>query len=133
MPGPKKAPRYLKLLKGTLRPCRDEPVETSALPAMEAVPSPPAWLKNLEALKEWHRLASVMTANSLLHAGNQNAFAHYCAVHASLIQTWAARETPTAAMLAAFRTLAGSLGLLNIATPKPIAGNKFAKNATLRQ
>lgn len=120
---------HLKLLSGTGRPDRAAP-ETPALPVLDAVPSAPPWLTNIDAVKEWNRLAGVLVANRLLHDGNISVFAQLCALHGRLVQIWNDRETPTAALLAGYRSLSASLGLLGMAlsahADKP---NRFANNA----
>jgi hypothetical protein len=106
MPGPKRQPRHLRLLRGTLQPCRD--LESTGLPPVGEVPSAPTWMTNLDARKEWDRLARVMVANKLLSAGRKSG------------------ATPSAAQVTVYRRLLGDLGLTNMADVAPRAGpNRF--------
>ena len=134
MPGPSKTPRHLKLLRGTLQPCRDVSPSTAALPAIEAAPIPPAWLQDLTAIAEFKRLAAVLTVNRLLTAGNVDLLAHVCMLHARITAMWTAGETPSAALLAIFRKLSGDLGLTHLPTQAPAAAkpNRFLINAKRR-
>ena len=126
-------PDRLKLLAGTARPDRTSP-GAPALPLLDAVPSAPAWLVNLDALREWHRLAPVLVANRLLHAGNLGVFGQYCALHGHLIAAWQSDLTPTAAMLSAYRALSVALGLAGMALSAPADSkpNRFAEIANRR-
>lgn len=123
---------HLKLLSGTGRPDRAAP-ETSALPTLDAIPSPPTWLTSIDAVKEWNRLASVLVANRLLTSGNVGLFGQLCALHGCLIQAWASDTAPTAALISAYRSLCNELGLSSMSLPahadKP---NRFSNNAKLR-
>lgn len=121
-------PDHLKLLTGTARADRVAPA-TPALPPIDAVPIPPAWLTNLEAVREWHRLAPVMVACKLLNTGNLQILVQVCALHGRLVEMWTAGATPTAALIMAFRKLSNDLGLTNIQTPTPAAKpNRFLVN-----
>jgi hypothetical protein len=115
----------LKLLRGTHRGEAGEAAEGPALPAVDAAPPPPAWLREPEALREWHRLAPLLVANRLLHAGNVGLLAQACAVHGRLARTWQEGGTPPAALVAAYRMLCNSLGMLGWQAPGS-AQNRFA-------
>ena len=117
---------HLKLLAGTSRYDRAAPT-TPVLPVLDVVPNPPAWLVNLEAVREWHRLAGVLTANKLLHAGNLSLFGQMCALHGYLVQAWATGEPPTAALISTHRATCVALGLLGMGLPKAAGTlNKFS-------
>lgn len=132
MPGPSKTPRHLKLLKGTLQPCRDVAPSTPALPAIDAA-SPPSWLQDVTAIAEFKRLAAVLTANKLLTSGNTALLAHLAMLHARITSSWTTGETPSAALLAVFRRLAGDLGLTNLPTQAPATKpNRFLLNGKRR-
>lgn len=121
-------PTTLKLLAGTGRPDRAAPA-MPALPVLDTVPSPPAWMANTVAISEWLRLAPVLVANRLLHHGNIGLLGQLCALHAHLIQAWASDTPPTAALISAFRGLAGDLGLSSMALPSPAGKmNRFSNN-----
>jgi hypothetical protein len=133
MPGPAKSPRTLRLLKGTLQRCRDDAPEMG-LPMIDGVPTPPSWMTNLDAVKEFQRLAPILAANRLLTQGNVPILGQYCAMHGRLVEMWAAKMTPTASFLNAFRAFANGLGLTSMRLPavpttKP---NIFAENAKRR-
>jgi len=125
MPGPKKAPRHLKLLKGTLQACRDKPAG-AGLPALDAA-TPPAWMQDVVAVAEFRRLAGVLAANKLLTAGNVALLAHLAMLHARLTAAWSTGETPTAALMTVYRRLSGDLGLTALSLPAPAASkpNRF--------
>jgi len=121
-------PDSLKLVTGTFRPDRAAP--GPALPALDAVPERPSWLTDVNAVKEWQRLVTVMAANKLLNAGNVGLLAQLCALHGLLVKIWAAGNVPTAALIASYRGLSGCLGLLSMSMPaspgaKP---NRFLKH-----
>lgn len=124
MPGPKRQPRHLRLLRGTLQPCRD--VESAGLPPVGQVPPAPSWMTNLEAQKEWNRLARVMVANKLLSSGNASLLAHAVMLGARLSEVWQSGATPSAAQVTVYRRLLGDLGLTNMADVAPRGGpNRF--------
>lgn len=126
-------PPVLKLLAGTSRPDRAAP-EGSALPALDGVPPAPGWMKNPHARREWRRLAPVLTANKLLTAGNLGIFVQLCALQGKLVETWAAGETPTAALVNAYRLLCNELGLSGMALPAHVnKPNRFSNNAKPRR
>jgi len=136
MRGPAKQPRHLKSIKGTLRRGRVAP-ETPPLPALGAAPTPPRWLTNADAVREWQRLAPILTANRLLHAGNVGLLAQLAAVHGRLVEIWTTGAKPNAALVATYRRLLNSLGLLGwhppAAAPAAAPANKFARNAAPRK
>lgn len=121
-------PDYLKLLAGTARGDRVAPT-TPALPPLRGVPAAPPWLTNLDAVKEWHRLAPVLTVNRLLTPGNVGLFAQMCALHGRLVEMWTGGATPTAALISAYRALCNELGLSSMTLPAPAdKPNRFLTN-----
>jgi phage terminase small subunit len=89
----------------------------------------------MHAVKEWDRLATILTANKLLTEGGLSALGMLCSLHGKLVQLWAAGEAPTGHMLAQYRNLINDFGLTPVAQGKvkPLsddkdAGNKFANN-----
>jgi phage terminase small subunit len=134
MPGPSKKRPALKSISGTTRTDRQEPAPSVALPAVSDVPEAPDWLPNAHAIKEWNRLASILTANKLLTEGGLSALGMLCSLHGKLVQLWAAGEAPTGHMLAQYRNLINDFGLTPVAQGKvkPVGetekGNKFATN-----
>jgi hypothetical protein len=119
---------HLKLLCGTARRDRTAP-EGPALPVLTEVPQPPGWLQNIEAQREWRRLASVMTANKLLTAGNISLLGQLCGLHGQLAQAWSTGVTPTAALIASYRSLSVALGLASMNISMPAAPGSVAPAA----
>ncbi len=129
MPGPAKAPRHLKLLKGTYQKCRDTVAGAPSLPVFDTLPPPPSWLRrNAHAVREWRRLGPFLVTNKLLGEGTISAFAMMCALYGRNVEMFARGLTPTAAHIAAYRALCGSLGLLAMNLAPPKANNPFAKH-----
>lgn len=64
MSNPRKPPQ-LKAVSGTARKDRDIGAAVD-LPLVSSVPEAPDWLPNAHAVKEWDRLAPILTANKLL-------------------------------------------------------------------
>lgn len=116
MPNPRK-PQNLKLISGTLQPCRDTAPGVT-LPLVATVPTAPDWLPNAHAVREWDRLAPILMANKLLTEGATSVLAVLCALHGKLVQMWAAGEAPTGHMIAQYRNLANDFGLTPIAQGK---------------
>lgn len=132
MPGPRKDPIQLKVLRGTVtrnaqRNGSGNVSSPSPLPALTYAPRAPAWMKNIEAVKEWNHITPILVAHGLLHEANITALAHACALHGQLVASWAAGETPSAALLAAYRALANSLCMLDFpARPAATGPNRFS-------
>jgi P27 family predicted phage terminase small subunit len=74
MPGRKKTPSTLKVLKGTDQPCRMNPDE--AEPDL-AIPSPPEHLSQ-DASVEWGRVSQELYKLGLLSRIDRSALAAYC-------------------------------------------------------
>lgn len=72
MPGPGKKPASLKVVAGTDRKDRTAIIVVE-LPLIKEVPPAPDWLPNAHAVKEWDRLAKILTANKLLAEGGLSA------------------------------------------------------------
>ena len=88
-------------------------------------------MKSAEAVREWRRLAPILWTNKLLNEGNIGLLAQLCAVHAHLVTIWrrGSKAKPNAALVATYRMLSNSLGLLNWDIPIVKPGNRFADNA----
>ncbi len=133
MPGPGKKPAGLKVVSGTARKDREAPPSVE-LPLISETPSPPDWLPNAHAVKEWERLAPILVANKLLTEAGLSAFGMLCSLHGKLVQLWAAGEAPVASMVAQYRNLINDFGLTPVAQGKvkqvgaEPAGNKFSNN-----
>ena len=124
MPGPGKKPPRLKVVAGTSRPDRGaKPVD---LPIIEKAPPAPDWLPNAHSIKEWDRLAPILTANKLLTEGGLSPLGMLCSLHGKLVQLWAAGEAPVASMVAQYRNLINDFGLTPVAQGKvtPVADGK---------
>lgn len=125
-------PTHLKLLAGTARPDRIAPA-TPALPAINAAPTAPLWLTNLDARREWDRLAGLLTTLGLLHAGNVGLFEQYCGLHGLLAAAWSSGKSPTAALIRAYRGLLADLMATHLPAPAPGKPNRFLFNGKRRR
>jgi phage terminase small subunit len=110
MPNPGK-PNNLKSISGSRTP----KVQTVDLPLVSEVPSPPDWLPNGHAVKEWERLAPILYANKLLTEAGCSALGVLCALHGKIVQLWTAGEAPTANMIGQYRSLINDFGLTPVA------------------
>lgn len=126
-------PAQLKSISGTGQKCR-EVSSIVDLPVLSSVPSAPDWLPNSHAVKEWHRLAGILTANKLLTEAALSSLGMLCALHGKVIQTYEAGEVPIASMCSTLRNMQNDFGLTPVAhgKVKPIGetgkGNKFKGN-----
>ena len=102
MANPRK-PTSLKVVAGTDRPCRRPESAPVEMPALDHIPDPPDWLPNAHAVKEWQRLAPILTANKLLTEAGLSALGQLCALHGKVVQLYAAGEAPVASMVAQLR------------------------------
>ena len=132
MANPRK-PTSLKVVAGTDRPCRRPESAPVEIPALDHIPDPPDWLLNAHAVKEWQRLAPILTANKLLTEAGLSALGQLCALHGKVVQLYSAGEAPVASMVAQLRGLMNDFGLTPVAQGKvkaggdeTKAGNKFA-------
>ena len=132
MANPRK-PTSLKVVAGTDRPCRRPESAPVEMPALDHIPDPPDWLPNAHAVKEWQRLAPILTANKLLTEAGLSALGQLCALHGEVVQLYAVGEAPVASMVAQLRGLMNDFGLTPVAQGKvkaggdeTKAGNKFA-------
>lgn len=134
MPGPGKKPPALKAVAGTERKDREPASPPVDLPVLSEVPPPPDWLPNSHAVKEWNRLAPILTANKLLTEGGLSSLGMLCALHGKITQLYSAGEAPTASMAGTLRNMANDFGLTPVAQGKvtPVGdedkGNKFGNN-----
>jgi len=124
-------PHNLKVVAGTARPDRIAPV--IEMPTISAPPAPD-WMPNGHAVKEWDRLALILSANRLLTEASLSALGQMCALHGKIVQLYAAGESPNAALIAQYRALANDFGLTPVAQGKvrphgeAPAKNEFSNN-----
>lgn len=133
MGNPKK-PEGLKVIAGTDRKDRVNIPVVEFDPLVKA-PAPPDWLPNAHAIKEWNRLAPILTINKLLTEADLGTLGQLCALHGKIVQLYAAGEAPGASMVGTLRTLQNDFGLSPVARGKvsPASGatektNSFAGN-----
>ncbi|WP_430229895.1 hypothetical protein [Nitrosomonas communis] len=132
MANPRK-PAALKSISGTTQKCRAQKSGNLDYPLLADVPQAPDWLPNAHAVKEWNRLAPILTNNRLLTEAGISALGTLCSLHGKIVQLFAAGECPTGHMLAQYRNLINDFGLTPVAQGKvkPVASeekeNKFAK------
>jgi phage terminase small subunit len=127
-------PAQLKAVAGTARKDREAPAPVD-IPLVDSIPDAPDWMPNAHAVKEWNRLAVILTANKLLTEADLGALAHLCALHGKIVQLYAAGEAPTASLIGTLRNLENDFGLspvargkVNPAGTQDLKGNKFAAN-----
>ena len=124
----------MKSIAGTKQPCREPATPAVELDLVKECPAAPDWLPNAHAVKEWNRLAPILTNARLLTEGGVSAFGMLCSLHGKLVQLFAAGETPNASMVGSYRNLINDFGLTPVAQGKvrPIGeketGNPFASN-----
>ena len=117
MAGRPRKPEYLKALAGTARADRAHSAGFVTKPITD-IPAPPDWLPNCHAVKEWNRLAPMLTTNGVVTELDLGALGHLCAIHGKLVQLWAADETPTGHLIAQYNSLAGAFGLTPVMRAK---------------
>ena len=131
--GPSKKPASLKVVAGTDRPDRAEDPGIE-LPLVDGAPRAPDWLPNAHAVKEWDRLAPILTANKLLTEAGTSALAVLCSIHGQLVDMWSRRVDPPASLLAQYRGMVNDFGLTPVAQGKvkPVGekegSNRFGNN-----
>jgi phage terminase small subunit len=129
MPRPKK-PNALKVLSGSRRIDKHPSI---AMPLVDEVPPPPAWLPNEYAAQEFSRLAKILKANGLLNEANASPLAVLASIFGCIVGAHERGEVPTAALIAQYRAGCGEFGLTpatesRIPAPStPKAENPFAR------
>lgn len=117
MPGPGKKPSHLKAVAGTERKDRAAPPPVD-IPAVESVPDAPDWLLNAHAVKEWARLAPILTANKLLTQGGLSALGQLCNLHGEIVRQTSVGMMPPAHLFAQYRAFVNDFGLTPVAQGK---------------
>lgn len=125
MPNPGK-PHALKLLTGSRRASHSAPAV--AFPALQDVPSPPDWILNAHAVKEWDRLAPILTECGLLTDASLAVLGHACNLHGAIVRTLSAGGQPKPALLAQYRLLINDFGLTPAFQAKVVAGSPTTPN-----
>lgn len=126
-------PRALKVVAGTLKPCRDRAEMELETISVAGLAAPPEWLHEA-GRAEYLRAGAVLAAAGVLTVGDETTLLAYAAAWAGLVRQWSNGLNPTAADLSAFRLLANDLGLSprsRASLPPPqgeSATNKFAGN-----
>jgi phage terminase small subunit len=124
----------LKVIAGTDQPCRRPSHPGIELPLVDDAPSPPDWLPNMHAVKEWHRLVPILRSSRLLTEAGLSALAHLCALQGRTIQLYFAGETPAASTIAQVRAWLSDFGLTPASREKVLptniksASNRFSSN-----
>lgn len=80
-----------KKAKGETRPSRTQESKDLAtvvnFPPMAAIPKPPEYVKlNPTALKEWNRLAELLTTSKVLALADLSMLGHLCMMHAEQVE-----------------------------------------------
>ena len=99
-------PHGLKVLEGT---ADGEAPEVSFPVAGDL--SPPPWLENAHALKEWHTLIEILSASRVLSDADMTMLGHLCRLHGKIVQGYIGETSPTAAELTQLRTFYTEFGL----------------------
>lgn len=78
---------------------------------LDAVPSPPDWLPNGHAVREWERLAPMLHCQHLLTEASLSPLGILCGLHGKIVQLYNAGELPNGALIAQYRLLANDFAL----------------------
>jgi len=108
--------KYLKLISGTEKPCRER--EVMDVEVLKETPSPPHWMLNPDAIEEWNTLAPIFTANGLMTIANVSVLAQLCSLHGALVQSWKNGWVPHAATMGQYRSMVNDFGLTPVAMQK---------------
>ena len=132
-------PTSIKVLSGTIQPCR-EAAKAEALqniPLLEYLPPAPDWLPSTHAVKEWNSTGQTLINFKMLTVHDLPALAQMCALHGKTVQLYAAGESPNASMISSLLAFYTGFGMtpmsrtkIKVAALEKPAGNKFAKNGT---
>ena len=123
MPYPTK-PHNLKVISGSRQP---DPPGGVSFQLVDAVPDPPAWMKNDDALTEWARVTVILKANGLLTDVCLSMLAVLCAVYGTVAKAYAAGEEPTGHIVAQYRGLCNDFGISPVSQAKVRHGGEKAK------
>lgn len=116
-------PRHLKVIAGTVQPCRDgKPL--AEFDVLTDSPVPPEWLPNAFAIREWNRLCKILISAKLLAEADLSTLGHLCAHHGKILQKYTAGTSPTASEINALRAMQADFGL----SPVTRARAKHAPN-----
>lgn len=115
-----------KAAKGTAR--NDRHHEEPDFPLMSEVPSPPDWLIDPEAVKEWKHKAQILTEAGVLSEAALSLLGQYCNMHAKALQKWRLGAEPTAAEMTQLRLMATEFGFTPASRFKVGSGTKGEGN-----
>lgn len=123
-------PHKLKVISGTVQPCRENTDALEVEPITE-IPDPPNWFSNPFAIIEFQRLAPYMVRYKLLTPLNIGAFATLCDLYGRYVENSLAGRQTDAATLGQMRGYWVEFGLTPLSQGKlknPDAGNSTPKN-----
>ena len=102
-------PRGLKVLAGTIQPCRDKP--EPEYPTVQGDIGPPDWLDGVDALNEWNNIVGILQPARVLSVGDLTMLGHLCNAHGRVVKLWRRGMSPTAADLTQLRLMLTEFGL----------------------
>lgn len=125
-----KKPNHLKLMSGSRQPLEPAGLQVQVL---SDIPEPFDWLQNSHSVREWRRLAPILTSCKLLTDASLGSFGILCSVFGAIVQCTSGGITPKASLLAQYRALAHEFGLTPLSQSRiPIASPKKPPNPFAR-
>ena len=121
MGNPRK-PTALKLLEGTVQPCRA--VEEAEWPMVDGYPAPPDWLTGPDAESQWHKSVRWLSNARVLTDPDLDRLATLCNIHAGIVGSWRSGTPPTARDLTEYRIWCGDFGFTPATRHKAVAMGK---------
>lgn len=114
---PARTPHNLKVISGTVQPCRVEPESVSWEPLTEVPPAPP-WLNNYLAVEEWQRITPFLIRLKLMSEGDIPAVATMCDLYAGYICAALEGRKVDASTIAQMRGLWADFGMTPLSRSK---------------
>lgn len=134
MAGRPRKPTKLKVISGTVQPCRENKNAGAEFAPLSEIPDAPDWLP-IDGVTEFERLAQILHNQKLLTDACLMPLAVLCGTYAKIVQQFKAGTMPTASQITQYRLLCVEFGLTPVSQGKVNAGalddkkaNKFAKN-----
>ena len=123
--GRTRKPKALKIMQGTVQPCRDGG-ETWEPPKLDDVPDPPDWLSSTWAVGEWNRVAPMLYNAGILTDADLMVLGSYCQLHGNLVTQNLAGIVPSASHYNALLAHASHFGMTPSSRAKavPASGKK---------